>query len=193
MKGLLVTGAAGYIGSHMCLELLRSGFDVVAVDNLCNGSAIALDRVRSLAGKDITFVRADLRDAGAMARVFAEHDITGVIHLAGLKSVRESMERPLDYYDSNINGTLRLLQAMQTAGVRTLVFSSSATVYGYGTPGPIPESAVTDPVNPYGRSKLVIEDMLRTLRDVDPDWRISVLRYFNPAGADTSGEIGEDP
>ena len=193
MEKLLVTGAAGYIGSHICVELLRSGFDVVAVDNLRNGSAIALDRVRGIAGKDIAFVRADLRDAGAMARVFAEHEIAAVIHLAGLKSVQESVERPLDYYDNNVNGTLKLLRAMQTAGVRTLVFSSSATVYGYRTPGPIPESAATDPVNPYGRSKLVIEDMLRTLSDAEPDWRISVLRYFNPAGADASGEIGEDP
>ena len=188
-----MTGAAGYIGSHICVELLRSGFDVVAVDNLRNGSAIALDRVRGITGKDMAFVRADLRDAGAMARVFAEHEIAAVIHLAGLKSVQESVERPLDYYDNNINGTLKLLEAMQTAGVRTLVFSSSATVYGYRTPGPIPESAATDPVNPYGRSKLVIEDILRTLSDAQPDWRISILRYFNPAGADASGEIGEDP
>lgn len=193
LKGLLVTGAAGYIGTHMCLQLLRAGFDVVAVDNLCNGSAIALDRVRALAGKDLAFVRADLRDAGAVARVFADHEITGVIHLAGLKSVRESMHRPLDYFDNNINGTLSLLQAMRKAGVRTMVFSSSATVYGDGTRGPIPESAPTDPVNPYGRSKLVIEDLLRTMHDVEPDWRISILRYFNPAGADPSGEIGEHP
>ena len=193
MERLLVTGAAGYIGSHMCVELLRSGFDVVAVDNFRNGSAIAMDRVRAITGKNMAFVRADLRDAGAMARVFAEHEIAAVIHLAGLKSVQESVERPLDYYDNNVNGTLKLLQAMQTAGVRTLVFSSSATVYGYRTPGPISESAATDPVNPYGRSKLVIEDMLRTLSDAEPDWRISILRYFNPAGADASGEIGEDP
>ena len=192
-RGLLVTGAAGYIGTHMCLELLRSGFDVVAVDNLCNGSAIALDQVRALAGKDLAFVRADVRDADAMARVFADHDVAGVIHLAGLKSVRESMHRPLDYFDNNINGTLSLLRAMRTAGVRTMVFSSSATVYGDGTRGPIPESAATDPVNPYGRSKLVIEDLLRTMHDVEPDWRISILRYFNPAGADPSGEIGEHP
>ena len=188
-----MTGAAGYIGSHMCLELLRAGFDVVAVDNLCNGSAVALDRVRAIAGKELTFVRADLRDARAMARVFSDHDVTGVIHLAGFKSVQESMNRPLEYYDNNIGGTLILLQAMRTSGVRTLVFSSSATVYGYGAPGPIPESAATAPVNPYGRSKLVIEDLLKTLQDVESDWRISVLRYFNPAGADASGEIGEHP
>ena len=193
LGGLLVTGAAGYIGSHMCLELLRSGFDVVAVDNLCNGSAVALDRVSAIAGKDLTFVRADLRDASAMARVFSDHEITGVIHLAGLKSVRESMDRPLDYYANNISGTLMLLQVMRRSGVRTLVFSSSATVYGFGAPGPISESAATDPVNPYGRSKLVIEDLLKTLQDVEPDWRISVLRYFNPAGAHASGEIGEHP
>jgi UDP-glucose 4-epimerase len=193
MKGLLVTGAAGYIGSHMCLELLRSGRSVVAVDNLCNGSMIALDRVRDITGEDIAFVPADLRDANALAGVFTDHEIGAVIHLAGLKSVGESVERPLDYYDNNVNGTFRLLQAMQTAGVRTLVFSSSATVYGYRTTGPIPESAPTEPVNPYGRTKLVIEDMLKTLSDADSRWRISILRYFNPAGADASGEIGESP
>lgn len=191
--GLLVTGAAGYIGSHMCLGLLRSGFDVVAVDNLCNGSAVALDRVCTIAGKNLSFVRADLRDESAMARVFSDREISGVIHLAGLKSVRESMARPLDYYDNNVNGTLTLLQAMRTAGVRTLVFSSSATVYGDGAPGPIPESAATDPVNPYGRSKLVIEELLKTLHETESEWRISILRYFNPAGADACGEIGEHP
>ena len=188
-----MTGAAGYIGSHMCLELLRSGFNVIAVDNFSNGSPTALDRVRDIAGQDIAFVRADLRDAGAMARIFSDHEIAAVIHLAGLKSVRESMEHPLDYYDNNVNGTLKLLQAMRPADVRTLVFSSSATVYGDRTPGPIPESAPTDPVNPYGASKLMIEDVLRALCTAEPDWRVSVLRYFNPAGADASGEIGEHP
>jgi len=194
MGALLVTGAAGYIGSHMCLELLRSGFDVIAVDNLCNSSASSLDQVQAVSGKALTFVRTDLREAKTVARVFAEHDIEGVLHFAALKSVRESVERPLDYFDNNVNATLGLLQAMQTAGVRTLVFSSSATVYGKPNSEPkLNESAATDPVNPYGRSKLLIEEVLETLPATHPDWRISILRYFNPAGADPSGEVGEDP
>ena len=194
MSGLLVTGAAGYIGSHMCLELLRAGFDVVAVDNLCNSSAASLDRVQAVSGKALSFIRGDLRDGERLSRVFAEHEIEGVIHLAGLKSVRESTERPLDYFDNNVNATVGLLRAMQVAGVRTLVFSSSATVYGRPTSTPrLSESDATDPVNPYGKSKLLIEEVLKTLSATDPDWRISVLRYFNPAGADASGEIGEEP
>ena len=194
MGALLVTGGAGYIGSHMCLELLRAGFDVIAVDNLCNSSASCLDRVRAVSGKALTFVRTDLRNAKMLARVFADHDIEGVLHFAALKSVRESVERPLVYFDNNVNGTLGLLQAMQTAGVRTLVFSSSATVYGKPTSEPkLNESAATDPVNPYGTSKLLIEEVLKTLPAAHPDWRVSILRYFNPAGADASGQVGEDP
>ena len=190
---LLVTGGAGYIGSHACLELLRAGHDVTVVDNLSNSSPRALDRVRELAGRDLTFHKVDLRDAAAMERVFAAGGIDSVMHFAGLKAVGESVQKPLLYWDNNVNGTIVLLQAMERHGVRTLVFSSSCTVYGDPASVPIREDFPNSAVNPYGMTKLTIERMLADLYRADPRWAIALLRYFNPAGADASGRIGEDP
>lgn len=193
MNKVLVTGGAGYIGSHMCVELLEAGYDVVVVDNLSNSSAESLQRVKQITGKTLHFVQADLRDKSALQQLFRDHAIAAVMHFAGLKAVGESVAEPVKYYDCNVNGSLCLLQAMQTAGVQTLVFSSSATVYGIPERTPIDESAPTSPINPYGRTKLYIEEMLKDLYSSDPSWRISLLRYFNPVGAHASGEIGEDP
>lgn len=193
MTKVLVTGGAGYIGSHMCVELLEAGYDVVVVDNLSNSSAESLQRVKQITGKTLHFVQADLRDKSALQQLFRDHAIAAVMHFAGLKAVGESVAEPVKYYDCNVNGSLCLLQAMQTAGVQTLVFSSSATVYGIPERTPIDESAPTSPINPYGRTKLYIEEMLKDLYSSDPSWRISLLRYFNPVGAHASGEIGEDP
>ena len=193
MTEILVTGGAGYIGSHMCVELLQAGYRVVVLDNLSNSSANSLEAVQRITQKNLTFVKADLRDADTLRQVFDDHDISAVLHFAGLKAVGESVARPLHYYDNNVNGTLQLIQAMTAANVKTLVFSSSATVYGMPDRVPIAEDFPTGPINPYGRTKLQIEDMLRDLQASDPDWRISLLRYFNPVGAHASGEIGEDP
>jgi UDP-glucose 4-epimerase len=190
---ILVTGGAGYIGSHTCLELLRAGREVVVVDNLCNSNEESLRRVRRLAGRDLTFHRADLRDAAALEQVFAAHRLDSVIHFAGLKAVGESVEKPLVYWDNNVVGTVRLLEAMVRHGVKTLVFSSSCTVYGDPASVPIREDFPTSAVNPYGMTKLTIERMLSEMRRADSAWDIALLRYFNPAGADSSGQIGEDP
>lgn len=190
---ILITGGAGYIGSHTTLELLRAGFEPVVVDNLSNSHPAAVDRVAKLAGKSFPFYQTDIRDAAGLARVFEAHPIDSVIHFAGLKAVGESVAQPLRYYDNNITGTIVLLGAMRQAGVKTLVFSSSATVYGDPASVPITEEFPLSAVNPYGRSKLFIEDMLRDLFRAEPDWQIALLRYFNPSGADPSGEIGEDP
>ncbi len=190
---VLVTGGAGYIGSHTCVELLTAGHEVVVVDNLSNSKPLALERVQELAGRAPGFVEADLRDRAAVARVLASEAFDAVVHFAGLKAVGESTERPLDYYDNNVGGTLVLCQAMAAAGVKTLVFSSSATVYGDPASVPIPEGAPLSATNPYGRSKLIIEDMLRDLQRADPGWSIGLLRYFNPVGAHPSGRMGEDP
>ena len=190
---ILVTGGAGYIGSHACLELLRAGREVVVVDNLCNSNEESLRRVRVLAGRDLTFHRADLRDAAALEQIFAATPIDSVIHFAGLKAVGESVERPLLYWDNNVVGTIRLLEAMVRHRVKTLVFSSSCTVYGDPASVPIREDFPTSAVNPYGMTKLTIERMLSDLHRADPSWDIALLRYFNPAGADPSGQIGEDP
>ncbi|MBN2886819.1 MAG: UDP-glucose 4-epimerase GalE, partial [Chromatiaceae bacterium] len=190
---ILVTGGAGYIGSHSCVELLDAGFEVVVVDNLSNSHAAALERVRAISGRDLAFVRADLRDRAALAEVFARFRIDAVLHFAGLKAVGESVAEPLGYYDNNVGGTLCLCQAMAEAGVKTLVFSSSATVYGDPASVPIREDAPLSAANPYGRSKLIIEEMLADLAAADPEWRIARLRYFNPVGAHPSGLIGEDP
>ena len=190
---VLVTGGAGYIGSHMCVELLQSGYEVVVLDNLSNSSAKSLDAVQRITQKSLTFHEADLRDEAALSDVFEQHEIGAVLHFAGLKAVGESVAKPLSYYDNNVNGTLRLLEAMQKAEVRTIVFSSSATVYGIPEEMPIREDFPTGPINPYGRSKLQVEDILRDLAASDPEWRITLLRYFNPIGAHASGEIGEDP
>lgn len=190
---ILITGGAGYIGSHTCLVLLEAGFDVAVVDNLCNSSREALRRVESITGKKISFHEADVRDAIALAQIFEAEMPQAVIHFAGLKAVGESVEKPLEYYDTNISGTLTLLLAMRTAGVRQIVFSSSATVYGNPATVPICEDFPLSATNPYGRSKLIIEDVLRDLVLSDPSWKVALLRYFNPVGAHESGMIGEDP
>lgn len=191
---VLVTGGAGYIGSHTALALLQAGHDVLVLDNLCNGSPEALRRVARIAGRAPRFIEGDVRDAALLARVFAEHPVTAVMHFAGLKAVGESVREPLRYYDNNVAGSLALCQAMQSAGVHRFVFSSSATVYGEHAPIPYSEATpVGRPTNPYGRSKLMVEDLLADLAQSDPRWRIAVLRYFNPVGAHESGLIGEDP
>jgi UDP-glucose 4-epimerase len=190
---ILVTGGAGYIGSHTCVELLAAGFDVHVVDNLSNSSAESLDRVRAIAGRDLDFTQADLRDLGAMRALLADGPFDAVIHFAGLKAVGESTEIPLDYYDNNIGGTLNLCRAMGEAGVRNIVFSSSATVYGEPARVPITEDFPLSATNPYGRTKLMNEEILGDLQAADPRWNVVLLRYFNPVGAHESGRIGEDP
>lgn len=190
---ILVTGGAGYIGSHACLELLRAGHEVVVVDNLVNAHEEAVRRVERLAGRPLRFHRVDIRDRAGLDAVFAAGPIDSVMHFAGLKAVGESVQQPLRYFDNNVTGTIVLLEVMRAHGVKTLVFSSSATVYGDPATVPVREDFPLSAVNPYGRSKLFIEDMLRDLFRAEPDWRIALLRYFNPTGADPSGEIGEDP
>jgi UDP-glucose 4-epimerase len=190
---ILVTGGAGYIGSHACLELLRAGRQVVVVDNLCNSSEESLHRVRALAGRELAFHRADLGDPAALERVFSAAAFESVMHFAGLKAVGESVEPPLLYWDNNGVGTVRLLEAMVRYRVKSLVFSSSCTVYGDPASVPIREDFPTSAVNPYGMTKLTIERMLSDLHHADSTWAIALLRYFNPAGADPSGQIGEDP
>ncbi len=190
---ILVTGGAGFIGSHTCLELLRAGHDVSVIDNLCNSSEESLRRVRELAGRDLVFHRADLRDAEAVEQIFASGRIESVIHFAALKAVGESVEKPLLYWDNNVTGSLVLFDAMVRHGTKNLVFSSSCTVYGDPASVPIREDFPVSAVNPYGMSKLTIERMLQDLYRADPTWAISILRYFNPIGADQSGRIGEAP
>ncbi len=194
MKTILITGGAGYIGSHACVEFLNAGYDIVVLDNLCNSSAESLNRVRELTGQDFPFIEGDIRDRAMLDRLFRDHDIDAVIHFAGLKAVGESVEKPLMYYDNNIAGSITLFEAMQAAGVRTIVFSSSATVYGDPASVPIREDfPVGGTTNPYGTSKLFIEKILQDVAISDPAWRIGLLRYFNPVGAHKSGRIGEDP
>jgi UDP-glucose 4-epimerase len=190
---VLVTGGAGYIGSHTCVELLQAGYEVVVVDNLCNSSADSLDRVREITGKEVQFHAADIRDAAALDEIFKHQAIDVVIHFAGLKAVGESTEIPLDYYENNLSGSITLFQAMKRHGVKEVIFSSSATVYGDPHRVPIEESFPTSATNPYGRSKLVIEEILQDLYRSDSAWKIALLRYFNPVGAHQSGLIGEDP
>ena len=192
-RTVLVTGGAGYIGSHVCVELLEQGHQVVVIDNLCNGSPVALQRVEEITGKPVSFVPGDVRDTAAVQALLREYGVDAVIHFAALKAVGESVAMPLAYYDNNINGAISLLQAMAAAGVTDLVFSSSATVYGDPHSNPIREDFPLSATNPYGRSKLMIEDMLRDLGASDARWNISILRYFNPAGAHPSGRIGEHP
>lgn len=191
---VLVTGGAGYIGSHTTLVLLQAGFDVVVLDNLCNSSFESLTRVAQIAGRSPVFVQGDVRDADVLDRIFYDFQVGAVLHFAGLKAVGESVAQPLRYYDNNVHGSLVLLQACSDAGVFNFVFSSSATVYGEPAQMPISEAcSVGQPTNPYGRSKLMVEDMLRDVAASDPRWRIAILRYFNPVGAHESGQIGEDP
>ena len=193
METILVTGGAGYIGSHTCLELLEAGYRVVVVDNLCNSKSDSLSRVEELTGQDIQFHLGDLREMSEARDLFRREAIDAVIHFAGLKAVGESTEIPVAYYQNNVGGTCNLLKAMQEAGCRNIVFSSSCTVYGAPDTLPLAEDNPLSAFNPYGRTKLVIEDMLRDLAAADPAWNISILRYFNPVGAHASGEIGEDP
>ncbi len=190
---VLVTGGAGYIGSHTCVELLNAGHEVVAVDNLCNSKASVLVRVREITGKAVAFHQADVRDRAALREVFSAHSIDAVIHFAGLKAVGESVAQPLRYYDNNVGSTLTLCEVMAEHGVFNIVFSSSATVYGDPASVPIRENFPLSTTNPYGRSKLMCEEILHDLHASDKCWNVALLRYFNPVGAHESGLIGEDP
>lgn len=192
-KNVLVTGGAGYIGSHTCVELLHAGYTVTVFDNYCNSRAEALNRVERIAGKALSRIHGDVRDRAALEAALRSSGATAVIHFAGLKAVGESGQIPLHYYDNNVVGTLRLLEAMQASGVKALVFSSSATVYGEPQRLPLTEDHPLSATNPYGRTKLVVEEMLRDAFAADASWRLGVLRYFNPVGAHASGLIGEDP
>ena len=191
---ILVTGGAGYIGSHTCIELINAGYDVVVADNLCNSSKESLKRVEKIVGKEVKFYEADIRDAKAMENIFANEDISAVIHFAGLKAVGESVAKPMEYYDNNINGTLVLCNAMRNAGVKNIVFSSSATVYGDPAFIPITEECPKGQcTNPYGWTKSMLEQILTDFHTADSEWNVVLLRYFNPVGAHKSGTIGEDP
>lgn len=191
---IMVTGGAGYIGSHAVVELVQAGHEVVVVDNLCNGSEEAIRRVGRITGKPVHFVECDIRDRQSLDAVFEEHAINAVIHFAGLKAVGESVGKPLAYYDNNVNGTLVLCQAMAAAGVYRIIFSSSATVYGTEAPVPYLESRSRGTnSNPYGTSKAMVEKVLEDLASADERWSVALLRYFNPIGAHPSGLIGEDP
>jgi UDP-glucose 4-epimerase len=190
---ILVTGGAGYIGSHTCVELLQAGYQVIAIDNLSNSKEESLRRVQQITGKALTFIQCDLLDDAGLSQVFNEHQPSAVIHFAGLKAVGESVEQPLLYYRNNISGTAALLEAMVAARVNNIVFSSSCCVYGAAENLPIRENFPLEAVSPYGQTKLTIEYMLQDLYASDPQWNISILRYFNPAGAHPSGNIGEDP
>ena len=192
-KNILVTGGAGYIGSHTCVELLNAGYTVTVFDNYCNSKPESLNRVEHITGKTLTRIHGDVRDRAALEAALRSSAATAVIHFAGLKAVGESGQIPLHYYDNNVVGTLRLLEAMQSCGVKALVFSSSATVYGDPQRLPLTEDHPLSATNPYGRSKLVVEEMLRDAFAADASWRFGVLRYFNPVGAHASGLIGEDP
>ena len=191
---ILVTGGAGYIGSHTCLALLRGGYDVIIVDNLSNSNPESVARVEELAGRKTVFYRADIRDAVELERVFRENSVEAVIHFAGLKAVKESTEKPLEYYENNVGGTLSLCRAMSACGCKKMVFSSSATVYNQSNVSPLTEDMPAgETTNPYGTTKYFIERILADLCKADQDWRASLLRYFNPIGADKSGRIGEAP
>lgn len=190
---ILVTGGAGYIGSHTCVELLNNNFDVVVVDNLSNSSFESLKRVKEITGKELIFYELDIQDKVGLDVIFSENHIDAVIHFAGLKAVGESVEIPLHYYHNNLTGTFVLCETMQKYDVKKIVFSSSATVYGHPETVPISESFSLNAINPYGRTKLMIEEILRDLYISDNDWSVAILRYFNPIGAHKSGQIGEDP
>ena len=193
MSMIFVTGGAGYIGSHTCVELLNAGHDVTVFDNFCNSQPEALARVDRITGKKPTLIQGDIRDRAALVAALKQSGATAVIHFAGLKAVGESVQNPLAYYDNNVVGTVRLLEAMKACDVKTLVFSSSATVYGDPQRLPLTEDHPLSTTNPYGQTKLVIEEILRDLYRSDSTWHISILRYFNPVGAHASGLMGEDP
>jgi len=190
---ILITGGAGYIGSHTCIELINAGYEVIVVDNLCNSSLESLNRIEKLTDSNIPFYKVDVRDKMALTRVFEQYSIDGVIHFAGLKAVGESVEKPIEYYDTNVGGTFVLAEVMHEFGCRTFVFSSSATVYGDPHTVPIKEDFPLAVTNPYGRSKLMVEEFLQDVFVADENWCIALLRYFNPVGAHKSGLIGEDP
>jgi len=193
MSQILLTGGAGYIGSHTALELLLQGFNVISFDNYSNSSDEALKRVEQLTGKSITQICGDIRDEAALRQLFSQFNISAVVHFAGLKAVGESTQIPLHYYDNNVAGTITLCRVMREFNIKKLVFSSSATVYGDAKQVPITESAPRSATNPYGQSKLMLEYILEDLVKAEPDWGITLLRYFNPVGAHDSGRIGEDP
>lgn len=193
MKKILVTGGAGYIGTHTCIELIEAGYKIVVVDNLCNASLEGLKRVRRIVGVDIPFYQVDVRDKVGLTKVFEVHNFDGVIHFAGLKAVGESVEMPIKYYDTNVGGTFILAEVMRDFDCKTFVFSSSATVYGNPKMVPIREDFPLSATNPYGRSKLMIEEFLQDVFVADDAWNIALLRYFNPIGAHKSGLIGENP
>ncbi|CAG4888022.1 UDP-glucose 4-epimerase GalE [Paraburkholderia saeva] len=190
---ILVTGGAGFIGSHTCVELLNGGYDVVVIDNLVNSNSESLKRVEKITGKKLAFYEADARDEAALKAIFDAHPVTGAIHFAALKAVGESVAKPIQYYRNNVDSLLVLLDVMRQRDVKQFVFSSSATVYGVPESSPIDESFPLSATNPYGQSKLIAEQVLRDLEVSDPTWRIATLRYFNPVGAHESGLIGEDP
>ncbi len=190
---ILVTGGAGYIGSHTCIEMQNAGYDVIVIDNLDNSSEESLQRVEKITGKPVKFYKEDVRDKDALRKIFTENKIDAVIHFAGLKAVGESVREPIMYYDNNLISTINLLEVMNEFGVKKIVFSSSATVYGVATEMPLTEGMPLGAINPYGRTKYFIEEILRDLFVADKDWCIALLRYFNPIGAHKSGLIGEDP
>jgi UDP-glucose 4-epimerase len=193
MPNVLLTGGTGYIGSHTCVEVIAAGWQPIIIDNLSNSLPRVIDRVQEIAGVRPLFIEADVRDHAAVDQLFREHAIDAVVHFAGLKAVGESVARPLEYYDNNVAGTLVLVRAMQAHGVRRIVFSSSATVYGISERMPLTEESPVAPINPYGRTKLMIEEILRDVASSDPAWNVALLRYFNPVGAHPSGRIGEHP
>ena len=190
---ILVTGGAGYIGSHTCIEMQNAGYDVVVIDNLDNSNSESLKRVEKITGKPVKFYKEDVRDKEALRKIFTENKIEAVIHFAGLKAVGESVREPIMYYNNNLQSTIALLEVMDEFGVKKIVFSSSATVYGVATEMPLKEGMPLGAINPYGRTKLFIEEILRDLYVADKDWSIALLRYFNPIGAHKTGLIGEDP
>jgi UDP-glucose 4-epimerase len=190
---ILVTGGTGFIGSHTCVSLIEAGHEVIILDNLCNSDASVIGRIGKICGIEPVFVKGDIRDKALLKNLFRQYDFSAVVHFAGLKAVGESTELPMAYYENNVGGTLDLLEAMQQATVNTLVFSSSATVYGDPESVPITEDFQRSATNPYGATKLIIEDILADLYQADPDWRFARLRYFNPVGAHKSGLIGENP
>lgn len=191
---ILVTGGAGYIGSHTCVELLNAGYEIVVLDNFYNSCSESLNRIKELTGKDFRFYECDIRDRAGLDKIFNENKIDAVIHFAGLKAVGESVEKPLEYYNNNIGGTVTLCEAMRDAGCKKMVFSSSATVYGMSNPSPLKEDMqIGGTTNPYGTTKYMIELILHDLCVADPEWSVTVLRYFNPIGAHESGRIGENP
>ena len=193
MSTILLTGGAGYIASHTAICLLEAGFEVIALDNFSNSSAESVRRVEQISGKQVRLITGDIRDEAALHQLFSSYSISAVVHFAGLKAVGESTAKPLEYYDNNVAGTVTLCRVMAAHGVKQLVFSSSATVYGDAKVMPIREDAPRSATNPYGQSKLMLEYILADLQASDPQWRIAVLRYFNPVGAHLSGLIGEDP